>query len=535
MSGFAWVRGKAWALAGGAVYCWAFATMPIACADATRGAEANGGAGAGAAAGTGGNDPAGTCLIGGLTIDAGTLRADFPCQVCDPAADRTGWTVLSDSPCDDEDACTTKDVCDNGTCIGGDAVVCEDAGVCHAAGTCDPATGQCSEAVPTEGEECEDGDVCTVADGCSSEGVCVGEPRDVTNDVEHCGACGRKCFEWSDCADGRCASLLVASFPGGSLVPHAPLAVHPADGYAYVGTGDRIMAARKDGTGSHLTMGGAENQPYAIARSGSVVAWSNYHAPSGPQGNARSSLPADPNVTSPAVTLLGECGASVNGVGVAVNTTKVFWACRPDVGAGGFIGFRLIGGQLSETIDDIMGGIGGSLVANDETVFWFRIDGAIMRAGVASEVVTPFQTGQGPPLAHGQYLALHGDHLYWSTDASDLNGDMPAIVRRRTDLSEPAQVLLKLGALATSLAVDDQAVYLLHADGGIYWIPNDGALHDPPRLLVTPEHPAKRIAIDDEAVFWTEWNAASNTVALRKVSRIPAPPPIEGSGGGTPD
>jgi MYXO-CTERM domain-containing protein len=102
-----------------------------------------------------------SCQAGVCT---GTDPVDCPltddCQTaaeCDSDTGTCVYTTKADgATCDDDDACTTGDSCQDGTCQG-DPVVCEAQDECHLAGECDPATGECSNPVASDGTECPDG------------------------------------------------------------------------------------------------------------------------------------------------------------------------------------------------------------------------------------------------------------------------------------------------------------------------------------------------------------------------------------------
>lgn len=73
--------------------------------------------------------------------------------------------------CDDASACTTGDKCDGkGACVGkaGDCI-----GTACQIANCDPSDGSCSKKKKAEGSVCDDGEVCTVVDGCVN-GACKG-------------------------------------------------------------------------------------------------------------------------------------------------------------------------------------------------------------------------------------------------------------------------------------------------------------------------------------------------------------------------
>jgi|GEM_PF-2934348 len=98
--------------------------------------------------------------------DDGDCADGKPCtsDVCD----RTSWTCVNDivagNSCNDFDPCTSDDRCDESGGCAGTAIVCDDGNSCTA-DFCDAGSGTCVfESL--EGESCDDGDVCSVADTC---------------------------------------------------------------------------------------------------------------------------------------------------------------------------------------------------------------------------------------------------------------------------------------------------------------------------------------------------------------------------------
>jgi hypothetical protein len=95
--------------------------------------------------------------------------------------------------CEDGDGCTLNDSCDDaGTCLPGDWDVvncgCADDSTCSNLddqcnlGRCDVDTHTCyAEAL--EGQNCEDGDLCTEADSCQPDGSCWGAPKDCDDEI----------------------------------------------------------------------------------------------------------------------------------------------------------------------------------------------------------------------------------------------------------------------------------------------------------------------------------------------------------------
>jgi hypothetical protein len=131
------------------------------------------------------------------------------CQqsVCEPATGTCKTSAKpSGVPCDDEDLCTTADSCQSGTCSG-DLVDCDDANPCTK-DSCDPSSG-CSHA-PLSDTLCDDGDACTTGEICK-DGVCGGSVwtcgdcgNSLCEDGESCTSCAEDCGPCPGCGDGQC-------------------------------------------------------------------------------------------------------------------------------------------------------------------------------------------------------------------------------------------------------------------------------------------------------------------------------------------
>ena len=121
-----------------------------------------------------------TCDKATLQCKSGTAKdcsgMTGPCATgaCDPSTGQCKAVPVSDGKlCDDGDACTLSDGCKAGACVGSNPVVCTKAGACLDVGTCNPATGQCSKPAVADGTPCDDGNACTKSDTCLG-GVCKG-------------------------------------------------------------------------------------------------------------------------------------------------------------------------------------------------------------------------------------------------------------------------------------------------------------------------------------------------------------------------
>jgi hypothetical protein len=100
---------------------------------------------------------------------------DNPCTA-DSCHPETGCshTPTQGEPCDDGQLCTTSDTCTAEGLCEGQAVDC--GGTFCSGDTCNPETGEC-ESSPPVGEFCDDGDACTSFDKCLADGTCVGTPK----------------------------------------------------------------------------------------------------------------------------------------------------------------------------------------------------------------------------------------------------------------------------------------------------------------------------------------------------------------------
>ncbi|MCH8852939.1 MAG: hypothetical protein IID41_09860, partial [Planctomycetes bacterium] len=156
-------------------------------------------------------DPADGCL--NTPVDCSDLNDQCNLGVCHPASGEC--VTLPDNegePCDDDDLCTTGEACVDGACGGGTVSDCSDLDDVCLIGVCNPATGDC-EAQPVEnGEACNDEEVCTENDACT-DGVCGGVDVDCSELDDPCnvGVCHPttgECVtlpanEGEDCDDGN--------------------------------------------------------------------------------------------------------------------------------------------------------------------------------------------------------------------------------------------------------------------------------------------------------------------------------------------
>ncbi len=150
---------------------------------------------------------AGQCVGVPLNCDGGD-----PCRiyVCDKVFGCNEGPKSDGGPCDDGNACTSIDICVGGTCKGKPAD-CGDGNPCTI-DLCSAKSGACTSLVDNNGK-CDDGDACTVGDGCL-DGQCTANKL-ACNDGDDCtidgcdgqGGCKHILVPGKDCDDGDACTL----------------------------------------------------------------------------------------------------------------------------------------------------------------------------------------------------------------------------------------------------------------------------------------------------------------------------------------
>lgn len=165
----------------------------------------------------------GTMPCRGECVDPGSYQSDLlncgacgnrcpgaPCQraictngVCGLEPD----PVTVGQPCDDGDLCTAASTCQSDGSCSGTPRDCTSQDPCLQDGECDPQTGECVNLPVETDEDCDDGDPCTYNDTCLN-GVCV--PGPVCPPLEACqlpGTCTNGiCGDYPAVEDGSSCS-----------------------------------------------------------------------------------------------------------------------------------------------------------------------------------------------------------------------------------------------------------------------------------------------------------------------------------------
>lgn len=145
---------------------------------------------------------AGKCLIGGVCYEGNAMKPDSQCLACKPLISQVSWTPVNEGKgCDDGFYCTIGDKCQSGECKG-EPLVC-DAGVCQDA-WCSEEKHACVTVWEDDGVPCDDNDLCTIGDQCES-GKCIGVAKDCSSVGE-----GNQCVKGvCDPKDGQCKAVPV--------------------------------------------------------------------------------------------------------------------------------------------------------------------------------------------------------------------------------------------------------------------------------------------------------------------------------------
>ncbi|MBT9560522.1 MAG: tetratricopeptide repeat protein [Myxococcales bacterium] len=129
------------------------------------------------------DDVADACNIPECKADLDCASSACTIGVCLGTGKCAGQPRPVGSACSDGDPATAGETCLDATCQGGATAACAVDADCAAftgactTGLCNPASGSCVAVVKPDGEACDDGHYCTVADACQA-GQCVGAARE---------------------------------------------------------------------------------------------------------------------------------------------------------------------------------------------------------------------------------------------------------------------------------------------------------------------------------------------------------------------
>ena len=352
-----------------------------------------------------------------------------------------------------------------------------------------------------------DGNVTTGDDGGGNPdtGPC---NANVSTDTHNCGRCGHDCLT-GDCDAGVCQPVAVAKAQG------SPFGIAVDSTYVYWSAvqSSTVMRAKKDGTGLvALASGddGGASTPWAVAADGKYVYWTNDQNPNDIiQGQVVSCDPSNCQGTKQVLRdHLNDPGS------VAVDDAGVYWeedfaANLGRVSKSGTGGGNLVTGQ---------GGSGE--VATDGTYAYFVTDngvlGRVSNTAPVSADGGAFTTIYAPPSGFSPWgLAVDGTNVYWTE-----YGDPGAVLGApKAGLTGGAQPI----SFSTSehwpegIVSDGVNVYWanngpntgangadVYVDGTIESCPIAGCPASGPRVLASKQVWPKQIALDADAIYWTD-------------------------------
>ncbi len=147
------------------------------------------------------------CTIGGACFEAGARNPLNNCEICDESRSRSAWSANDGEACEDGDFCTIADTCSAGLCAPGAARSCDDGVSCNGLSHCDESVNACVAGTGScrPEETCDvAGDVCVPCTGCVVDGVCFA--NGARNPASSCLACDAASdpLGWSPLTGARC-------------------------------------------------------------------------------------------------------------------------------------------------------------------------------------------------------------------------------------------------------------------------------------------------------------------------------------------
>ncbi|MBK8936379.1 MAG: hypothetical protein IPM79_01660 [Polyangiaceae bacterium] len=345
-----------------------------------------------------------------------------------------------------------------------------------------------------------------------------------STDATNCGACARDCtfegaFPGTMCVSGQCDPVTLANKPYGAFcgafsgpLLGAPVTTHEADPYVYFATASTIYHVPKTGGLADVSLedcGGMSG----LLHSGAHLVATRYLGQGGTGGQVFVTSALAPN---PVWTILIDqhCGA-VSGGGGSVTARGGVWveghgalrACG-GTGAQNYSYVWLPNGAILEGSNQPLEMV-WSPTGGDDRAWWLGTDANIWSwtAPANSAAIAYTDTGVSS-------LVGVGDALFWSSTDTSIGAGGQAIIRGAgldvAVIASPAD----LEVAPQALAADPAHVCWLESSG-VFCVPNGGLLQTPAWIGVA-DLPVQSLAVDSTSVYWTEADAATMTVYLRR-------------------
>jgi hypothetical protein len=343
---------------------------------------------------------------------------------------------------------------------------------------------------------------------------------DLQADPAHCGRCGHGCLGGA-CKAGVCQPVVLAQ---GQNEP-AGIAVDATRVYWSNYGGWTIMAANKDGTSAVVLAHDAEGNvasPWEVAVDNGVVYWANHML------NKKFGDPLNPG-------RIAKCAATgCNQIGtvvatdlhypdtVAVDDARVFWTEA----------YGHVVGRANKADGTQAGSLvalpdQGNSVNLDATHVYFTTSGLVGRIAKDAPFVdggAPYQTIYADSSLTAYGVIADAVNVYWAVDAN------PGLIQfaPKTGLTGGATPSVLAGSQLQpyDIALDDANVYWTSfgvnsdtngdfdfLDSTISMCPKAGCPASGPIVLATKQHHAHHIAVDKDAVYWTNKGQYNNATA----------------------
>jgi hypothetical protein len=320
---------------------------------------------------------------------------------------------------------------------------------------------------------------------------------DLSNDTNHCGACGHDC-EGTLCQAGACTPILVqAANPDALALQGSFLYVANADVNPQFGT-----ILRQPKTGGQLPTLLASNQitPLALQADATHLYWTT--------GDRVVSMP----IAGGAVTQL----AKVDNGGLfalAVDAVNVYWA---SYGSLGEIGFVPLGGGAPTVLAS--GRDGAAWLVVDATYAYWSDSSGVWRIPISGGAPT-----QLAPLTVGGPLAVDATNLYWVNPGTAANSYTDgALLQMPLGGGSPVTLASSVVGVS-SIAVDDTDVYWTqygtqnanYMNGAVNRTPIGGGATTP---VATQQQYCRDVVLDSTHLYWFD-NSAGLPGTIMKLAK----------------
>jgi len=315
--------------------------------------------------------------------------------------------------------------------------------------------------------------------------ICV----DTAGDARHCGACGHDCLGGA-CQAGVCQVATIAS---GQAAPYG-VAVDAKAIYFTDITAGSVMTCPIAGCGTApaLFASGLDN-PHDVKSDGENVYFTT--------SDSVLSCPVSGCGAKPTVIAGGQADPEV----VVIDGSRVYWAAH--VG-GAVLSCPLSGCKGAPTV--IAANESGALAIAVDTnnVYWTDgvTPGGTVRSCPLSGCGPTGPTTLAGDLDIPQDIVTNGQRVYWTNWSGYSVMSCPV-----TGCNGSPDIMLTASAFFDGIALDASNVYFTNGmdDGSVMSCPLAGCPPEGPKVLGAHQSAAGKVAVDDQAVYWTASKAGT--------------------------